>query len=254
MGDTLRCLPLLAAAMFGAGSVVCQEGYFEEANQLYLDGNFELALDRYNQILSDGYESAPLYYNLGNTHFKLGQLARSVLNYERALRLDPGDTDAEANLALVRSLTADDVRPLPRFWPLRIWDWWLAVITRGWLPVTIGLLYATTAGSLTVTLLVRRREAKQWAKRLSVTSALLLVVLSVHLAAGLMRLGVPTEAVILAREVLVQSAPSEDRALQVFTIHSGTKVRVDQQSGEWAEIVLEDGKVGWVKRDVFEII
>jgi SH3-like domain-containing protein len=58
----------------------------------------------------------------------------------------------------------------------------------------------------------------------------------------------------VAEEVSVQSAPSDDLALQVFTIHEGTKTRIDQQSGEWAEIVLADGKVGWVRVEVLEII
>lgn len=50
--------------------------------------------------------------------------------------------------------------------------------------------------------------------------------------------------------VQVRSAPLDDEALTLFTVHEGTKVRVDRR----AEVVLEDGKVGWVPVDVFETI
>ena len=67
-------------------------------------------------------------------------------------------------------------------------------------------------------------------------------------------MGAPIDAIVLDDEVSVQSAPSDDLALQVFTIHEGTKARIDQQSGDWAEIVLADGKVGWVRVELLEII
>ena len=82
----------------------------------------------------------------------------------------------------------------------------------------------------------------------------MVLVVGISLVSLELGLGEPVEAIVLADEVSVQSAPSDDQALQVFTIHEGTKARIDQQSAEWAEIVLADGKVGWVKVEVLEII
>jgi SH3-like domain-containing protein len=67
-------------------------------------------------------------------------------------------------------------------------------------------------------------------------------------------LGSADWAIILTEEVAVQSAPSDGDDLTLFRVHEGTKVRVDQKTESWSEIVLEDGKVGWVPSDVFEEI
>ena len=66
--------------------------------------------------------------------------------------------------------------------------------------------------------------------------------------------GRPVEAVVMAQEVQVLSAPSTQGGLTVFTLHAGTKVRVDQRANEWAEVVLADGKVGWLPLDVLALI
>jgi SH3-like domain-containing protein len=60
--------------------------------------------------------------------------------------------------------------------------------------------------------------------------------------------------IIMVEEVAVQSAPSEEDDLTLFHVHEGTKVRLDQRTELWSEIVLEDGKVGWVPSGVLEII
>ena len=246
---------LICLASFGAQThaSAAQQSFFEEGNQLYLSGDFSGALDRYLQIVDQGYGSAPLFYNLGNTYFKLGDVGRSILHYERALRLDPRNADIRANLELARSLTTDDITPLPTFWIIRAWRWWVHLLPPTLLAGVVSVLYVLTLAGLTVGLLGRNA----WVligRRTALVTTTLLILFGVNLIGQWLRVGQPEEAVILSEEVLVQSAPSDDRSLQVFTIHTGTKVRVDQLSGDWAEIVLEDGKVGWVKRDVFEII
>lgn len=60
--------------------------------------------------------------------------------------------------------------------------------------------------------------------------------------------------IILAEEVAVQSAPSGEDNLTLFHLHEGTKVRLDQVTEGWAEVVLEDGRVGWIETPVFERI
>ncbi len=67
-------------------------------------------------------------------------------------------------------------------------------------------------------------------------------------------MGPAEEAVVLQLRVDVMSAPLHDETLTVFTVHEGTKVRIDRLFGEWAEVVLEDGRVGWVPVEVLETI
>jgi SH3-like domain-containing protein len=79
-------------------------------------------------------------------------------------------------------------------------------------------------------------------------------VFGTNLAVRELGLGRPERGIVLADEVAVRSAPSDDDDLVLFEIHEGTRVRIDRRAGEWAEIVLDDGKVGWVPAAAFEEI
>lgn len=242
---------LLLAAPSGA---TAQGDFFAEANSRYQEGDYDGALARYESILDAGYESGPLYYNMGNTHFKLGDLGRAILHYERALRLSPNDDDIQANLDLARSLTADEITPLPGFWVFRVAGWWVRLVPLGWLTLIVLGGYLVAATCTVVWVLSRETTLGQWAVRVSVVSAAVALLFGVNLAARELQIGVAEEAVVMADEVAVQSAPSDDTALQIFTVHQGTKVRIDTRAEEWAEVVLADGKVGWVPLAAIEVI
>lgn len=247
-------LSVLAAAPAYTAPAVVQQSFFEAGNLQYRNGEYDAALDSYLQIFESGFESSALYYNIGNCYFKRGDLGRSILFYERALARNPRDDDARANLELARSLTADEITPLPGFWVLRMARWWVHALPGSWLVAIVGLSYLAGTAALVVVILSRSNALKMWGRNIAVVAAVLVLVFGVNLASLELRLGDPVEAIILADQVSVRSAPSDDQALHVFTIHEGTKARIDKQSGEWMEIVLADGKVGWVKVEVLEII
>jgi tetratricopeptide (TPR) repeat protein len=247
-------LSMLAAVLGNAEPVVVQESFFEEGNRQYQNGDYVAALESYLQIYESGFESGALHYNIANCYFKQGDLGRSILFYERALALNPRDGDARANLDLARLLTADEITPLPGFWLLKVLKWWVHALSGSLLVAIVGLGYLVGTTALVVMMLSRSRVLEVWARGVAIVSGILVLVFGVSLVSLELGLGEPIEAIVLAEEVSVQSAPSDDLALQVFTIHEGTKTRLDQQSGEWAEIVLADGKVGWVRVEVLEII
>ena len=231
-----------AAAPVGARSA-----FFDEGNRLYQAGDFEGALDRYQRILDAGLESGELYYNVGNAWFKQGELALAILYYERARRLMPGDDDVLANLALARSMIADRIEPRPRFWLFRGVDGWVALLPRTGLIWLVALAWVTAvAGAALVVLRPAPRLAVP-ARRIAATAAAVTIVFGVNLAVRELGLGVGDEAIVMAAEAQVRSAPSDDPALRIFTVRAGTKVRMDRRSGAWAEIVLEDGSVGWMR-------
>ena len=87
-----------------------------------------------------------------------------------------------------------------------------------------------------------------------VSAGAVVLVLGTTLAAGELGLGRAERGVILVEAVAVRSAPAQDDDLTLFEIHEGTRVRLDQTTGDWAEVVLDDGKVGWVPLTAMEII
>lgn len=250
-------LPAVVAilALAPPPSVLAQEALFDEGNRHYREGDFGAAAASYRAVLDGGFESAEVYYNLGNAHFRLGDVGLAVLNYERAARLDPANDDIRANLALVNRMLPDRIEPLPRFWVLSVFDWWMALVPRGRLEAAVAVCYVLLG--LAVVLLLLGRSGRWPAgalRRIAFGGAVATVVLGGTLLVREAGWGVPEHAVVMAAEARVLSAPSEEGGLTVFTLHEGTRVRIDRRSGEWAEIVLADGKVGWLRLDFLEVV
>lgn len=251
-------LGLLALASFatasGAHGVYAQQEIFERGNQLYQEGDFAAAIEAYEAVLSAGYEGADLYYNLGNAYYKAGELGPSILMWERARKRAPADTDVQANLELARSLTADAVEPLPRFWLISAVSWWVRLIPRGPLIVVVATGWLLLTGGVAARILTRADPARRLGAWVAVGGAAIVLVLGTNLLVRELGLGAAERAVILETAVPVRSAPAADDDLTLFEVHEGTVVRIDRRAGEWAEIVLADGKVGWAPIAVMGII
>ena len=99
----------LAAILFSCLHIFAQSA-FDEANAAYAEGRYGEAAAMYQSLL-DEQPDAQVYYNLGNTYFKQGELAQSILAYERALRLNPNDKDAKYNLAFAQSRALVVIQP-----------------------------------------------------------------------------------------------------------------------------------------------
>ncbi len=227
---------------------------FERGNQLYQEGDYAGAIEAYEAVLAAGYESADLHYNLGNAHFKAGSLGRAILEWEKARLRAPADPDVLANLELARSLTADEVEPLPRFWLLSLVSWWIGLLPRGALLLIVGGAWLAAAGGGALRILARGSALRRVGTWATLSGAAVLLVFGTTLVIRELGLGRPTLAVILSPETPVRSAPADDDDLTLFQVHEGTRVRVDQRTGDWAEIVLEDGKVGWVPTGVMGLV
>lgn len=225
---------------------------FQEGNRRYQAGDFEGAIAAYTEILDAGLESGDLHYNVGNAHFKIGELGRAILHYERAREALPGDETVQANLDLARSLTADRITPLPEFWGTQVVRWWVNLLPRGLLIALVAFSYVALAGALGAHMLARR--PRPWVRRVAVFAGIVAVLFGLNLVARELGIGRAERGVVLVTEAPVQSAPSDDPSLRLFTIHEGAVVRIDRRSNEWLEVVLEDGKVGWLVAESVETI
>jgi tetratricopeptide (TPR) repeat protein len=249
-----RLLLALSLPLVLAMPVSGQEELALQGNRLYQENDFQGALDAYLRVFDSGLEAGDLDYNIGNAYFKVGDLARAILFYERAARIMPGDEDVIANLTLARSLTEDDIEPLPRFWLLSAWDWWVGLLPRAALILLVAGAYLAAGAGLTWSIVGRGRTARVAGRRFALVGGIVTLVFGLNLAVRELGLGAQERAVVMAAELGAQSAPSEDSNLTLFSIHEGTTVRIDRRSDGWAEIVLMDGRVGWVRTDGLETI
>lgn len=99
-----RIAALTIAVIFCVGISIAQiSSQLQMADSAYNAQNYRSALSLYNKVLDTEGASPSLYYNIGNTHYRLGNVGHAVIAYERALRLDPSHADARANLDFVNS-------------------------------------------------------------------------------------------------------------------------------------------------------
>lgn len=244
----------LVAALTAPTPACAQDEIVQRGNEAYQEGDYEAAIDAYQAVIEAGFRSAGLEYNLGNAYFKAGALGRAILHWERARSRAPGDPDVRANLELARSLTVDAVEPLPRFWLLSLLDWWIDLVPRGWLLGLVASGWLALNGGVALRILGRATWAPRLGRALVIGGTVVVVVLAPSLVVRETGWGRPDRAVILAEAVPARSAPAAEDDLTLFEIHEGTRVRIDQRAGEWVEVVLDDGKVGWVPVTVMEVI
>ena len=229
------------------------EALFVQANLEYREEDFGEAIRLYEQIKNNGWESGELYYNLGNAYFRESKLGPAILNYERARGFLPGDSDLSRNLEIANLRIVDKIEPLLEFLPVRWMKAFLRLFpARSW--VVLGLaFYWCAILSIVAWRLLGTSSLSRWLVRAAISSALAGVI-SAGLLTGriwLDRSQVP--AVVMVPEVEALSAPAAG-ATEVFRIHEGTRLRIGTRSSDWSEIILPDGKVGWIPSQAIELV
>lgn len=245
-----RWLPLIVLCMLFAATqapAADRSELFFQANQAYKNANYHEAVRLYNELSTTGSVSGHIYYNLGNCYFRLGDLGRSILNYERARILIPRDADLAFNLGYARDRLHDAVEPPAR--PLGSIFFWLDSITLN----ELFILFAIINALLFTVLILRLTVRREWIFTLMVT------VLVIWLIAGL-SLGVKwyqdagdNRAVIIAAETKVAAGP-DVRETELFKLHAGTVVLTERKEDGWVLIRISQEKRGWVPRSAIEYI
>lgn len=222
-------------------------------NEAYKSGDYQAAAAAYTQVLDAGFESAELYYNLGNAYYRQDEFGQAVLNYERSLRLSPNFRDARQNLALAQSRTEDQIESLPELFVVR---WLKALLNlfspRGW---RVCLLVLALFAGVCVVLF---RVGPSYALRKGgfVGACVLAVLLAAAIAcaaASHHRLSSHRTAVVTAPMLVVKSSP-EQGSVDKLVLHDGTEVTVEETLGDWLKVSIADGNSGWVRQSDVTII
>jgi tetratricopeptide (TPR) repeat protein len=222
-----------------------QDDLISKGNQLYQSGSFQQAADLYQQVVSQGYESPVLYYNLGNSYYRLGKLGFAILNYERAQKLAPGDEDITHNLALANSRIVDKIDNIPPFFLFRWWESLLAFFSiSGW-TYTAYFFYLLVLVSIALFFFTK----SPFRQKLSLYSAagfiLLLIITSALLAIRMNRELNYKNGIVIEQAVTAKLSP-DDKSSDAFVLHEGIKVLLEDKVSDWVRIRLKDGKVGWL--------
>lgn len=84
-----------------------------EAGEAYARQDYNRALKLYEQVANTDGVSSELYYNIANTYYRLKERSKAIIYYERALKLDPSNSQARADLEFVREKAQIDAETNP---------------------------------------------------------------------------------------------------------------------------------------------
>lgn len=231
----------------GAQSLVSQ------ANEAYRNGDYARAVELYEQSGEQDGTSAAYFYNLGNAYYKSGLYPRAILNYERALLLDPGNDDVRFNLEMAQARIADKIEPLGTFFL----DQWFTTLrnlfsSNVWAVIAVVAFLIFLAG-VVVYFFVDRVVWRKIGFFASLLALLITIGANRFAAVQKQQLTQRESAIVFAPTIIAKSSPSES-GTDLFVLHEGTKVYIVDRVGEWSEIRLEDGNRGWIPTDRLEVI
>ena len=244
----------LALVSLAANANVQRDSLWNIAVECYASDDFEGALAGFKELEKLGYESEELFYNMGNTYYKMsGYIAYAVLYYERALKLDPSYKDARANLDFAHQFTLDKIEKVPEF-VLVTWfkSFRETLSSDGWAYVALASLVLVA-----ILLLVFRFGRSMAVRKISFVFAIIVAIfmlLSVIFSFGLRSEILGTDGAIVINPVSsVKSSPNAS-GKSLFIIHEGTKVTILEELGEWNKVELSDGRQGWILKREIETI
>jgi tetratricopeptide (TPR) repeat protein len=250
---TLQKLFLFLLLTTGTSHGLTAQEAVKEAETAYAQENYAQAIELYESVLKNFGDSYEIYYNLGNAYYKAGKIAPAILNYERALLIHPSDKDVRFNLEIARLRTIDKIEPLGE-WFLTKWirtvqnlfgvDTWAG----------IGIIgFILFIGCLILFFFAKWMRLRKTGFYLGI--GLLFIVICSNLFAWEQKKALVERngAIIFAPTVTVKSSPDAS-GTDLFVLHEGVKIRIKSSIGEWNEIELEDGSVGWIHRKDIEKI
>ncbi len=221
------------------------ESLFHNATVAYNDANYQDAVKNYLQILDNGEHSANLYYNLGNSYYKLNQIGPSIYYYEKALLLNPNDTEIRNNLSFAQNMTIDVIEAVPQtslskaisaFKEILSFDQW-AYVAVGCMILFVFLYLAFY--------FLQFATQKRIAFILSFLALFFMAISTIMAIVQYQDFNTTQPAIIFAEESKVKAEPN-NRSNEVFVLHEGSKVYIESQLNDWNKIKLVDGKTGWI--------
>ena len=227
--------------------------FAQSADDFYRMEDYSGAIAAYEETLTDGHTSPELYYNLAGAYYREGDMAKAILNSERALRLKPNFSDASENLALANSHITDRIVTLPRLFVVRWWDALVVGVTpHGWRIVWLVLLAIVAAA--TVLFFIGRNSTLRKAALLSAAGSLLLLILAtVFLVGSTHRYNARLSAIIMEPSVTLKASP-DSKSIDKMILHSGTKAQISDSLQGWYKITIADGTTGWCPQPTIERI
>lgn len=221
------------------------EELLSKANSLYNENAFDSALVVYENIIEQGYSSSTLYYNIGNTYYKLRNYPLAIYYYEKSLKLDPNNEDTRHNIEIAQLFLTDKIEAVPE---LFIKTWWnnlsnLFTINT-WAVITLILIGI----SLICVFFYLTSKTRGLKKTMFFTGiiAIIFTICSFSISSKKYNyINSHNEGIIITPTVTIKSSPSTS-SVDLFVLHEGSKVKILDNTEGWDKIKIANGSIGWL--------
>lgn len=225
------------------------EGLFSQANASYSSGAYDTALRKYMAIMNTGAGGGNLYYNMGNVYMKKREIGQAILNYTRALRYMPADSDTLANISLARSLMKQQEPVEERNILFRWLDEKTENLTISQIAFLMSFLYFLLMAYAIIT-----RVFGKWKRYSAFVISFISLALFLQVFPLAYRIKNLKESAITLIPIQDAKYEPESKAAPTFTLYEGMKVYIVRSQGDWHKVKRTDGKIGWVPRNSVELV
>lgn len=229
------------------------DSLFIKANEAYNKEFYQEATDLYLQIESLGYESADLYFNLGNACFKQENYPLAILYFEKAKKLNPSDEDIEHNLLVANSKIVDKMEPVPELFFKKWWrDFYNLFPGDTWAVIGVisFILFFILLAFYLLSNIIRIRKLAFFSGLFLLFITLFTLSLAYQKHQAVIS---HTQAIVFTPTITVKSSPNPN-SVDLFVIHEGSKVDIRDEVSGWFEIKIANGSVGWLPSDALRKI
>jgi tetratricopeptide (TPR) repeat protein len=237
---TALVLPLLS---FGNDNM---QPLFQKGNAYYAKSQYKEALAAYQQILDARYQSAAVYFNMGNAAYKSDDIASALLYYEKAHKLAPGDEDINVNIRLANLKTTDKIDEAPEFFLFKWWRGFILSFSGDTLAILSILLMLGGSVTLIIYFFTNSVAIKKSAFYISIILFFVSIITIFIASSQVNYFNGHKQAIIFSSSVNVKSSPAAQSGI-LFVLHDGTKINVLDNTNGWMKIKLANGNVGWIK-------
>jgi tetratricopeptide (TPR) repeat protein len=216
------------------------DSLFTVANQDYANQSYSLAIDKYQSIISSGTESSELYYNLGNSYYRVNEIHQAIYFYEKSLKINPNFTEAIENLELCKQLLIDKIEKMPEIFYKIYYENLKNFLSIKWWKITSLIFIWIYFLFFVIKILFKKRF--NFSQNIVLVLSFLCFLIFQDINNDSLE---KREAIIYSQVIDIMSAPS-NQANKLFTLHIGSKVTINDQIENWVNISLANGNKGWI--------
>jgi len=240
---------IILCSFFFCGIIFSQtenEVSFKSGVELYNKGDYNEAINLFVKIINNGEHSDELYFNLGNSYYKLNDIPNSIYYFEKALKLNPNDKDILNNLTYSQNMLIDKIDLLPSNQLSDFFNYTSDFFSiKQWLIIGTIFLYFFL---ILFVIYFFKRDSNTKKKYFTLSSTFFFLTI-IFILTGVTKFENQKsniQAIIFEKRIDFRTEPNYRSEIQ-FNLHEGTKVNIIEELDDWVLVELSNGASGWME-------